>query len=229
MSPAILVYNNQVFRDQDFESIRSLGQSKKSQDLQKTGRFGVGFNAIYHVTDFPSFISRRSLIFFDPHGGVIPGTSREEPGREWNVAAEKWYEQYPDFMKVYEAGGLLFGTEDFQGTLFRLPLRTEIQAKNSEIRKQAFTESNVRELIEELVKSGEEILLFLKSIVEIRVYEILADGNGEKSEVLSIVTQNVSEVETAINKLLSALRSRPSAVLFCKPLLCVKSLSTCPC
>ncbi|MGD1808959.1 sacsin N-terminal ATP-binding-like domain-containing protein [Dapis sp. BLCC M126] len=205
MGPAILVYNNQVFRDQDFESIKSLGQSKKSQDLQKTGRFGVGFNAIYHVTDFPSFISRQSLIFFDPHGAAIPGTSRQEPGREWNVAAEKWYEQYPDFMKVYEAGGLLFGTEDFQGTLFRLPLRTEIQAKNSEIRKQAFTESNVRELIEELVKSGEEILLFLKSIVEIRVYEILADGNGEKLEVLSIVTQNVSEVEAARNKLLSAI------------------------
>ncbi|MGD1712072.1 hypothetical protein [Dapis sp. BLCC M172] len=108
-------------------------------------------------------------------------------------------------MRVYEAGGLLFGTEDFQGTLFRLPLRTEIQAKDSEIRKQAFTESNVRELIEELVKSGEEILLFLKSIMEIRVYEILADGNGEKLEVLSIVTQNVSEVEAARNKLLSAI------------------------
>ncbi len=205
MGQAILIYNNQVFRDQDFESIRNLGQSKKSQDLQKTGRFGVGFNAIYHVTDFPSFISRQSLIFFDPHGAAIPGTSREEPGREWNVAAEKWYEQYPDFMKVYEVGGLLFGTEDFQGTLFRLPLRTEIQAKNSEIRKQAFTESNVRELIEELVKSGEEILLFLKSIVEIHVYEILADSNGEKLEILSIVTQNVSEVEVARNKLLSAI------------------------
>lgn len=93
MSPAILVYNNQVFRDQDFESIKSLGQSKKSQDLQKTGRFGVGFNAIYHVTDFPSFISRQSLIFFDPHGTAIPGTSTQEPGREWDVVAEKWYEQ----------------------------------------------------------------------------------------------------------------------------------------
>ncbi|WP_287523957.1 hypothetical protein [Okeania sp. SIO2C2] len=109
MVPAILVYNNQVFRDQDFESIKSLGQSKKSQDLQKTGRFGVGFNAIYHVTDFPSFISRQSLIFFDPHGAAIPGTSRQEPGREWSIAAEKWYEKYPDFMKVYEVGGLLFG------------------------------------------------------------------------------------------------------------------------
>nr|MDJ0557252.1 hypothetical protein [Microcoleaceae cyanobacterium MO_207.B10] len=205
MGPSILVYNNQVFQDKDFESIRSLGQSKKSQDLHKTGRFGVGFNAIYHVTDFPSFISRRSLIFFDPHGAAIPGTSIQEPGREWDVVADKWYEQYPDFMKVYEPGGLLFGTEDFPGTLFRLPLRTEIQAKSSEIRKQAFTESNVRELIEELIKSGEEILLFLKSVREIRVYEIPANGNGKKLEILSITTQNIPEVETARQKLLTAI------------------------
>ena len=54
MGPAMLVYNNQVFTDKDFDSIRNLGQSEKAQDLQKTGRFGVGFNAIYHVTDYPS-------------------------------------------------------------------------------------------------------------------------------------------------------------------------------
>uniref|UniRef100_A0ACD5GWF1 Uncharacterized protein n=1 Tax=Desertifilum tharense IPPAS B-1220 TaxID=1781255 RepID=A0ACD5GWF1_9CYAN len=76
----MLVYNNQVFTDRDFESIRHLGQSEKAQDLQKTGRFGIGFNAIYHVTDFPSFISRHRLIFFDPHGAAIPGTSRQQPG-----------------------------------------------------------------------------------------------------------------------------------------------------
>ncbi|WP_426557166.1 hypothetical protein [Dapis sp. BLCC M172] len=33
MRPAILVYNNQVFREQDFESIKSLGQSHFSYQL----------------------------------------------------------------------------------------------------------------------------------------------------------------------------------------------------
>lgn len=30
------------------------------------GRFGVGFNAVYHLTDLPSFVSGSSLVLFDP-------------------------------------------------------------------------------------------------------------------------------------------------------------------
>ncbi len=213
MGPAMLVYNDRVFTDKDFDSIRSLGQSEKAGDLQKTGRFGVGFNAIYHVTDFPSFVSRDRIIFFDPHGAAIPGTSRQEPGREWNLADAKWYEKYPDFMNVYAAGGLPFGDTNFQGTLFRLPLRTIESAKNSEIRKQAFTESNVKELLDELRQSGEELLLFLKSVQEIRVYEILANSQETRQEILAIVTKNPLEVREARQKLLDAIPDTPEKLL----------------
>lgn len=213
MGPAMLVYNDSVFANKDFDSIRSLGQSEKARDLQKTGRFGVGFNAIYHVTDFPSFVSRDRMIFFDPHGAAIPGTSRQEPGREWNLADAKWYEKYPDFMQVYAAGGLPFGDTNFQGTLFRLPLRTTESAKNSEIRKQAFTESNVKELLNELRQSGEELLLFLKSVQEIRVYEILANSQENRQEILAIVTKNPQEVREARQKLLDAIPDTPDKLL----------------
>ena len=213
MGPAMLVYNDRVFADKDFDSIRSLGQSEKARDLQKTGRFGVGFNAIYHVTDFPSFVSRDRIIFFDPHGAAIPGTSRQEPGREWNLADAKWYEKYPDFMQVYAAGGLPFGDRNFQGTLFRLPLRTTESAKNSEIRKQAFTESNVKELLDELRQSGEELLLFLKSVQEIRVYEIPANSQETRQEILAIVTKNSQEVREARQKLLDAIPDTPEQLL----------------
>ncbi|WP_442933047.1 sacsin N-terminal ATP-binding-like domain-containing protein [Microcoleus sp. herbarium7] len=213
MGPAMLVYNDRVFTDKDFDSIRSLGQSEKAGDLQKTGRFGVGFNAIYHVTDFPSFVSRDRIIFFDPHGAAIPGTSRQEPGREWNLAEAKWYEKYPDFMQVYAAGGLPFGDKNFQGTLFRLPLRTAESAKNSEIRKQAFTESNVKELLDELRQSGEELLLFLKSVREIRVYEIPANSQESRQEILAIVTKNPQQVREARQKLLDAIPDTPEKLL----------------
>ncbi|MEG3839591.1 sacsin N-terminal ATP-binding-like domain-containing protein [Microcoleus sp. herbarium14] len=213
MGPAMLVYNDRVFTDKDFDSIRSLGQSEKAGDLQKTGRFGVGFNAIYHVTDFPSFVSRDRIIFFDPHGAAIPGTSRQEPGREWNLADAKWYEKYPNFMQVYAAGGLPFGDKNFQGTLFRLPLRTAESAKNSEIRKQAFTESNVKELLDELRQSGEELLLFLKSVQEIRVYEIAANSQESRQEILAIVTKNSQQVREARQKLLDAIPDTPEKLL----------------
>ena len=212
MGPAMLVYNNQVFTDKDFDSIRSLGQSEKAQDLHKTGRFGVGFNAIYHVTDYPSFISRDRLIFFDPHGAAIPGTSRQEPGREWNLASGKWYENYPDFMKVYEPGGLQFGDTNFQGTLFRLPLRTPVQAQSSEIRKQPFTESNINELLAELIQSGEEMLLFLKSVQEIHVYEIPANED-KRQEILKIITKNHQQVAEARQKILKAIPDNPETLI----------------
>ncbi|MEG4965120.1 hypothetical protein QUB11_00530 [Microcoleus sp. B6-A1] len=213
MGPAMLVYNDRVFADKDFDSIRSLGQSEKARDLQKTGRFGVGFNAIYHVTDYPSFVSRDRIIFFDPHGAAIPGTSRQEPGREWNLADAKWYEKYPDFMQVYAAGGLPLGDTNFQGTLFRLPLRSAEHAGNSEIRKQAFTESNVKELLDELRHSGEELLLFLKSVQEIRVYEIPANSQETRQEILAIVTKNPQEVREARQKLLNAIPETPDKLL----------------
>ncbi|HEY9693750.1 MAG TPA: hypothetical protein V6D15_16210 [Oculatellaceae cyanobacterium] len=212
MGPAMLVYNNQVFTDRDFDSIRSLGQSKKAQDLHKTGRFGVGFNAIYHVTDYPSFISRDRLIFFDPHGTAIPGTSQQEPGREWNLAASQCYEKCPSFMQLYEAGGLPFGAEDFMGTLFRLPLRTETHAQDSEIRKQPFTEDNVRELITELIQGAEELLLFLKSVQEIHVFEIPANSNN-REEILSILTLNPTEVQTARQKIFNAIPDEPQTLI----------------
>lgn len=56
--PALLAYNDgKVFSEQDYASISSLGNSVKKDQKGKTGRFGVGFNAAYHLTDLPSFVS----------------------------------------------------------------------------------------------------------------------------------------------------------------------------
>lgn len=59
--PALLSYNDgKVFSEEDYASISSLGNSVKKSEKGKTGRFGVGFNAAYHLTDLPSFISGKS-------------------------------------------------------------------------------------------------------------------------------------------------------------------------
>ena len=56
--PALLAYNDgKVFSEDDYASISSLGNSVKKDQKGKTGRFGVGFNAAYHLTDLPSFVS----------------------------------------------------------------------------------------------------------------------------------------------------------------------------
>jgi sacsin len=56
--PALVAYNSGIFEEKDFESIRSLGASRKYTDLTKTGRFGIGFNSVNLVKINISYVSR---------------------------------------------------------------------------------------------------------------------------------------------------------------------------
>ena len=66
--PALLVHNNAVFTENDFKSIQRIGDSmkKSEEELTKIGRFGIGFNSVYHLTDLPSFVSGQYLVMLDP-------------------------------------------------------------------------------------------------------------------------------------------------------------------
>ena len=48
--PALLAYNDAQFSDKDWEGIRCLQNSKKANDPFKVGKFGIGFNTVYHIT-----------------------------------------------------------------------------------------------------------------------------------------------------------------------------------
>jgi hypothetical protein len=102
--PALCAFNNAVFRDEDFESIQNVGAGRKSNDPIATGRFGLGFNSVYHMvpllppqldmgvklpltrfgacrqTDLPSFVTRDKVVFFDPHRTHLPGIEHGPPG-----------------------------------------------------------------------------------------------------------------------------------------------------
>ena len=61
--PALLQYDNAVFEKQDFLSIQKIGDGRKQTDPTRTGKFGLGFNSVYHLTDIPSFISGQYAVF----------------------------------------------------------------------------------------------------------------------------------------------------------------------
>lgn len=48
--PALLSVNDAMFTDNDWKGIQSLQQSVKAEDPFKVGRFGIGFNSVYHLT-----------------------------------------------------------------------------------------------------------------------------------------------------------------------------------
>ena len=48
--PALLSYNDAPFTKEDWESIQSLQRSVKEKNPHKVGKFGIGFNSVYHIT-----------------------------------------------------------------------------------------------------------------------------------------------------------------------------------
>ena len=85
-------------------------------------RFGLGFNAVYHWTDLPAFVSGDYLVMFDPHAKWLPGTSPAQPGLKIAFQRANLLSQFPDAFQPF----LHFNCslrDTYPGTLFRFPLR----------------------------------------------------------------------------------------------------------
>ncbi len=48
--PALLAFNDAEFKPGDWEGIQSFKLSGKKEDPFKVGKFGIGFNSVYHIT-----------------------------------------------------------------------------------------------------------------------------------------------------------------------------------
>ena len=48
--PSLLVYNDALFTREDWTNIQKLKRSDKCSDPFKIGKFGIGFNSVFHVT-----------------------------------------------------------------------------------------------------------------------------------------------------------------------------------
>lgn len=202
--PALYVYNNATFTENDFQNLSQIGQASKLDKVSATGRFGLGFNAVYHFTDLPSFVSGSSIVILDPHSNYLPGTTIRQPGlrigfvnrdgkdgNDLNAEADvrksppkthrhshsnthasdsensddddddklddddrntetqaqlRLDQQFPDQFSPY----MHFGCDlqhEFDGTLFRFPLRTASTAARSGIKQKTFSSEDVIKLL----------------------------------------------------------------------------------
>jgi len=48
--PALLAYNDTQFTPKDWKGIQNFKQSEKKDNPIKIGKFGIGFNSVYHIT-----------------------------------------------------------------------------------------------------------------------------------------------------------------------------------
>jgi sacsin len=166
---SLLVYNDAQFREADFRSLASIGQGSKLGKLATTGRFGLGFNSVYHLTDTPTFVSGEHLVLLDPHTTTVPGASNTQPGLKIKFSGTGLHTTFPDQFAPFRFFGCDFNKE-FPGTLFRFPLRTASLARRSDISKRAYTVDTVESLVSDFQHQISNHLMFLRSVKRIEVY-----------------------------------------------------------
>ena len=48
--PALYAWNNAVFKKKDWYSLAKIDDSSKKDDVSKVGKFGLGFQSVFHIT-----------------------------------------------------------------------------------------------------------------------------------------------------------------------------------
>jgi sacsin len=199
--PAVCVYNNRPFTDADIEGIQNLGRGGKREDPSSIGQYGIGFNAVYHLTDCPAFLSdNQTLCVLDPHCRYVPGADVEKPGRLYDTNTKFWND-FSDIQECFNSFGGVIVLDG--GTLFRFPLRTE--GVESNISKEVFDSDRVLKLFALFKESAPDMLLFLNSVNCIKLsvfnershiidsYEVTANVSSTAKEARLKMTDSVAE------------------------------------
>ena len=190
--PALWAFNDSVFSDEDFVNISKLAAATKQSKLEKIGRFGLGFTSVYHITDVPSFVSRRYVVIFDPHKSHLGNHIRNpsQPGIKIDFVqrpiGQRFKDQFQPYVDVF--GCNLVERAEFNGTLFRFPFRTNEQAAVNEIKNEAYDEDRVKASLRALQEVCGKLLIFLQHVKSVEVFELKSDAisPSDMRQILSV-------------------------------------------
>ncbi|KAK3892784.1 hypothetical protein Pcinc_003372 [Petrolisthes cinctipes] len=173
--PSLSVYNNKGFT---------------ANDLKR--QYGIGFNAVYHLTDAPSFLTKgpdvpqgSTICMFDPHCRYDPSATVEAPGVRFTNLDELRKDHPDSFIGYLETEFL-----QTEGTVFRLPLRS---SADSDISKNVVTESDLRKLVQEFQSEMSKCMLFLRCVRKASVVRI--DETGKWHEDYSVNSKVSKQVD----------------------------------
>ncbi|KAL3892278.1 hypothetical protein ACJMK2_004497 [Sinanodonta woodiana] len=208
--PALWAYNDANFQEKDFQNIIKLNGATKEAELDKIGKFGLGFCSVYNLTDVPSFISGSNIVILDPRkshlGKALPGSS---PGMRIDFGKMKNLKMIKRLKNQFKPFQNVFGCNTsyaFQGTLFRFPLRTASQAERSEISKKSYSKKECQDLLHMTIQSAGNLLLFTQHIQEIKIFHLPADCKDPKEAklIFSMTKEHFqdSKEETIISQVL---------------------------
>ena len=179
--PALLVNNNAMFTEEDFQNITKLAGATKVGKALKIGKFGVGFCSVYHITDIPSFVSNNLLYIFDPTLTYLKDEIKNpaRPGKKMCFTS-----RFISRSKQLAPYANLFGFDPrsrYEGTTFRFPFRTGV----SELSDKMYGAEDVRQLREQIQSSCSKLVLFLQNIGTITFSQVHR-GEEKQHEMMKI-------------------------------------------
>jgi hypothetical protein len=190
LDPALIVRNDARFRiageivagkvvkedEDDFTAIRKVAGGHKQLNPTAAGRFGIGFNSVYFLTDTPLLFSRRQVEIFDLRH--LMGFS----ANGWQFSLDKFPAAASDagtiktildwvLPKAVLAEGafqdLANSGRDYRQTVFRLPLRRTLDTSPTDRGGPVFPYASFpdrEELLRQMCDEARRSLLFLKSL-----------------------------------------------------------------
>ena len=205
--PALWAYNDAVFTDKDFENINKLAGATKVEDLAKIGRFGLGFNAVYHLTDVPSFMSGEHVVIFDPNVNHLESHihDKSRPGIRINLASNPrplsaFVDQFKPYHDVFgcKTEGIMEGEKfHYDGTLFRFPFRTLHEAERSEICKSVYDEVKVQKMVASLQENASLLLLYTQHVKVVELHQVGREESPRDMKlVLPIARRETESIHT---------------------------------
>ena len=198
---SLSVYNNRGFSEEDIKGIQKLSVGGKFSDQSTIGKFGLGFNSVYHITDAPTFITHRpeeeeiTLCCFDPFlkytfEAFKPKNFKGKRGKKFTIPIQnipKFKDQlfpftFENFHDNPEIAGSLKGMwENGDFTMFRFPLDIEkfsprentqtFKYRKAEARKHCSLDQ-VKNMIIKQISESSEMLLFLNNVKTLKVVSI---------------------------------------------------------
>ncbi|KAF9445202.1 hypothetical protein P691DRAFT_676124 [Macrolepiota fuliginosa MF-IS2] len=190
-SPALIAYNDAYFEGKDWQSLKSIFDSSKTDDTDAFGQFGQGFRCVYHLTDCPQIFSGSTLALLNlPEGTTLNTSIPSDAAFTSHITAFGGLPgvPYPPSFATDPKTTESSNAENHPrvlGTVIRLPLRTKKTPKS--LSTQCPTPEKINQLFDEFVKYDLECtLLFLKNVRRIEMYEVLGDGAENVREVCSV-------------------------------------------
>ena len=191
--PSLCIFNNRPFSESDLRGICQLGRGGKGFSDETIGRFGIGFNVAYHVTDCPMFITYdgtgnpTNFCVFDPLSHYLPRSIKNKRGRRWEVN-DKFISQFPDqfkpflqdeFSKFKSLAPQCLSDLSQGYVVFRLPfVRKMPNSDNSRVLCDGthMSTHEMKKHFSELQSTAKECLLFLNNLRSISYFEISLSG-----------------------------------------------------